>query len=158
MNTMKIKVICPILLLLIVGMNSCKKEFPNDPLSVMDLSVNGCKTKGGLSDGIAPEYLTIKTVDDYYILVNHINAMFNCEPGQITVTIDASSNEISMDENESSSLVDCICPYDIIFKLGPLPYGTYILKFKRGGLTFKEYTLNFKKSTDIKIDLSITLH
>jgi hypothetical protein len=58
-----------------------------------------------------------------------------------------------MDENESSSLADCICPYDIDFKLGPLQYGTYILKFKRGGLTFKEYTLDFKKSTDIKIDL-----
>ena len=150
---MKAKVIYPIFLLLIVGLTSCKKEFPNDPLSIKDLSVSDCKTKGGSSNGIDPEYITLKTVDDYYLLVNHINAMFNCEPGQITVTIKISSNEISMDENESSSLADCICPYDIDFKLGPLQYDTYILKFKKGGLTFKEYTLDFKKSTDIKIDL-----
>jgi len=150
---MKAKIIYPIFLLLIVALTSCKKEFPNDPLSIKDLSVSDCKTKGGSSKGIDPEYITLKTVDDYYLLVNHINAMFNCEPGQITVTIEISSNEISMDEDESSSLADCICPYDIDFKLGPLQYGTYILKFKRGGLTFKEYTLDFKKSTDIKIDL-----
>lgn len=150
---MKAKIIYPIFLLLIVALTSCKKEFPNDPLSIKDLSVSDCKTKGGSSKGIDPEYITLKTVDDYYLLVNHINAMFNCEPGQITVTIEISSNEISMEEDESSSLADCICPYDIDFKLGPLQYGTYILKFKRGGLTFKEYTLDFKKSTDIKIDL-----
>jgi len=150
---MKAKIIYPIFLLLIVALTSCKKEFPNDPLSIKDLSVSDCKTKGGSSKGIDPEYITLKTVDDYYLLVNHINAMFNCEPGQITVTIEISSNEISMEEDESSSLADCICPYDIDYKLGPLQYGTYILKFKRGGLTFKEYTLDFKKSTDIKIDL-----
>jgi hypothetical protein len=150
---MKNKVICPVLLLLIAGMTSCKKEFPNDLLSIKDFFVSDCKTKGVSSKGIDPEYITIKTVDDYYILVNHINAMFNCEPGQITVTIEVSSNEISMDENESSSLANCICPYDIDFKLGPLQYGVYILKFKRGVLTFKEYILDFRKSTDIKIDL-----
>ena len=147
------KVIYPIYLLLIVSITSCNKEFPNDPLSIKDLSVSNCKTKGGSSKGIDPEYITLKTVDDYYLLINHINAMFNCEPGQITVTINVSSDEISMDENESSSLANCICPYDIDFKLGPLQYGTYILKFKRAGFTFNEYTLDFKRSTDIKIDL-----
>ena len=147
------KVIYPIYLLLIVSITSCNKEFPNDPLSIKDLSVSDCKTKGGYSKGIDPEYITLKTVDDYYLLINHINAMFNCEPGQITVTINVSSNEISMDENESSSLANCICPYDIDFKVGPLQYGTYNLKFKRAGFTFKEYTLDFKRSTDIKIDL-----
>jgi hypothetical protein len=150
---MKNKVIYPILLLLIVSMTSCKKEFPNDPLSIKDLSVSDCKTKGGSSKGIDPEYITLEAVDDYYLLVNNINAMFNCEPGQITVTINISSNEISMEENESSSFTDCICPYDIDFKLGPLQYDIYVLKFKRGALTFKEYTLDFKKSTDIRVDL-----
>jgi hypothetical protein len=151
---MRNKVLYPIFLLLIISITSCNKEFPNDPLSIKDLSVSDCKTKGGTSKGIDPEYITIRTVDDYYLLVNHINAMFNCQPGQITVTISVSSNEITMTENESSSLADCICTYDIDFKLGPLQYGTYILKFRRGGwFTFKEYTLDFKKSTDIKIDL-----
>jgi len=150
---MKNKVIYPIFLLLTVSITSCNKEFPNEPLSIKDISVSDCKTKGGSSKGIDPDYITLKTVDDYYLLINHINAMFNCQPGQITIAISFSSNEITMDENESSSLADCICPYDIEFKLGPLQYDTYTLKFKRAGFTFKEYTLDFKKSTDIKIDL-----
>ena len=150
---MKAKIIYPIFLLLIVGLTSCKKEFPNDPLAIKDLSVSICKTKGGTAKGIDPEYITIKTVDDYYLLDNHINSMFNCQPGQITITINVSDNVVSMDENESSSLANCICPYDLEFKLGPLKYGTYNLKFQKSGLTFKEYTLDFKKSTDVKIDL-----
>jgi len=150
---MKNKVIYPIFFLLFLSFTSCNKEFPKDPLSIKDLSVSDCKTKGVSFGGIDPEYITLKTVDDYYLLVNHINAMFNCQPGQITVAVSFSSNEITMDENESSSLADCICPYDIDFKIGPLQYGTYILKFKRAGFLFKEYTLHFKKSTDIKIDL-----
>ena len=134
-------------------MTLCKKELPNNTLSLKDLNVSDCKTKSGSPKGVDSEYITIKTVDAYYLHINHINAMFNCEPGQITVTINCVSNSVSMNENESSHLANCICPYDIDFKLGPLKYGTYNLIFKKGGLTFKEYTLDFKNSTDIKIDL-----
>jgi len=150
---MKNKIICSLVLIIIAGMTSCKKEFPDDPLAINDIIISDCKTLGESSNEIDSGYITLKTIDDYFLLVNHINAMFNCEPGQISVTIYVSLNEISMDENESSSLANCICPYDIDFKLGPLQYGNYILKFKRGGLIFKEYSLDFKKSTDIRISL-----
>ena len=117
---MKAKITYPIFLLLIVALTSCKKEFPNDPLAIKDLSVSSCKTKGRTTKGIDPEYITIKTTDDYYLLVNHINSMFNCQPGQITVTTNVLDNVVSMDENESSSLANCICPYDLEFKLGSI--------------------------------------
>lgn len=150
---MRTKLIYPIFVLLTISILSCKKELPNDPLAIKDLSVSGCKSKNTAKNIFGAEYITLKTIDDFYIQLDHINSIFNCEPGQITVTINVSSDVISMDENESSSAADCICPNDLSFKLGPLQYGTYFLNFQKGGLTFKEYTLDFNKSTDIKIDL-----
>jgi hypothetical protein len=150
---MKTPVICSFLLILTFAVTSCKKEFPDDPLALKDLSVSDCKTKGDNSKGVEQEYITLKTVDDYYLLFNHFNSIFNCEPGEITVSVEITSNEISITEKESTAMANCVCPYDLEFELGPLQYGSYILKFKKGGLIFKEYTLNFKKSTDIRIDL-----
>ena len=132
---------------------SCKKEFPADPPGVKDLTVSGCKTKGETFKGDEPEYITFKTVNDFYLLVNHINSMFNCEPGEIIVSLEITGNTITIDENESTSLVNCICPFDVEFKLGPLEYGDYTLIFQKGGWTFKKYSLDFKKSTDDRVDI-----
>ncbi len=141
------------LLILTAAISSCKKEFPDDPLGLKDLSISSCKSKGDIVKGIEPEYILIKTVDDYYLLFNHINSMFNCEPGQITVSLEIVADTISIDETEETSLADCICQYDLEFKLGPLQYGEYFVKFQKGGGVFKEYTLNFRKSTDVKIEI-----
>ena len=150
---MKAKIILPVLLIMAIAVTVCKKGSSNDTLAVKDLSVSDCKNKGDSEKGIDSEYITIKTVDDSYLTVNHINSMFNCQPGKITIAINISGNEISIDENESTSLANCLCQYDIDFKLGPLQYGTFILKFQKGGQIFKEYIIDFQKSTDIRIDL-----
>ena len=142
-----------LLLLITVALNSCKKEFPDDPLSLDKLSISDCKTEGNNTNGTYPEYITIKTVNDYYLLFSHINSIFNCEPGKITVSVEIRSDTISVNEAEESSLANCICPYDLEFRLGPLEYGIYPVRFQKGGLTFIEYSLNYNKSTDVKIDI-----
>jgi len=149
---MKATSICSFLLISIFAFTSCKKEFPDDPFASTDLSVSDCKTKGDNTKGADQEFITIKTIDDYYLLLNHFNSVFNCEPGEITVSVEITSNEITITEKESSSLANCVCPYDLEFKIGPLQYGDYHLVFKKAGLIFKEYNLNFKKSTDIQIN------
>jgi hypothetical protein len=149
---MKAKIILSLLIMTLITV-VCKKGSPDDPLTIMNLSVSDCKNKGDSNKGIDSEYITIKTVDDSYLAVNHVSSIFNCQPGEITITINVSGNELSLNENESSHSVNCVCPYDIYFKLGPLQYGTYILKFQKGGQTFKEYTIDFQKSADIRIDL-----
>ena len=141
------------LLFFAIAFTSCKKEFPDDPLAINELSVSDCKTKGENSTAADPEYITIKTVDDYYLKFSHINSILNCEPGKITVSIEIKSDTISVNETEESSLANCVCPYDIEFRLGPLEYGIYPVKFQKGGLTFKEYSLNYNKSTNVRIDI-----
>lgn len=141
------------LLFIVIALSSCKKGFPDDPLAINELTVSDCKTKGDNSNATDPECITIKTVNDFYLKFNHINSIFNCEPGKITVAIEIKSDTISVNETEESSLANCVCPYDIEFRLGPLEYGTYPVKFQKGGLTFKEYSLNYTKSTDVRIDI-----
>lgn len=149
---MKHKILYSILFIAI-ALTSCKKEFPDDPLAIDKLSISDCKTKGDNSTAADPEYITIKTVDDYYLHFSHINSILNCEPGKITLAIEIRSDTISVNETEESSLANCVCPYDIEFRLGPLEYGIYPIKFQKGGFTFKEYSLNYNKSTDVRIDI-----
>jgi len=150
---MKTRFIYPLVVILSIALTSCKKEFPKDPLAISDFSVTGCKTKGDNAKAVDPEYITIKTVDNYYLRFSHINSFFNCEPGEITISTDISSDRITINEEETTSSANCICPYDIVFKLGPLEYGTFTIIFQKGGLTFKEYSLTYKKSTDVRIDI-----
>ena len=150
---MKTLVIFPFLIFLAITVTSCKKEFPNDSLAIKYLSVSDCKTKGDLIKGFDPEYITLKTVDDFYLQFNHFNSIFNCDPGQITVSIEISSTSITLNENEAKAGANCICPYDIVFSLGPLEYGSYSIIFQKGGLTFQEYSLDYNSRTNEKIDL-----
>lgn len=150
---MKTSIIYTFFVVFTVAITSCKKEFPDDPLAINNLTVSDCKTEGDNVNGIFAEYITLRTVDNYYLQYNHINSMFNCALGQITVSIEISSSAISINEKETSSLANCICPYDLEFRLGPLQYGSYTIKFQKGGGTFMEYSLDFKKSTDVKIDI-----
>lgn len=131
----------------------CKKEFPDEPFTLMDLVVGECKAKGNDAKGSEQEYLIIRTVDDYYIQVNHFNSLFSCEPGEISVSVEITGDTITLNENESMSQTNCVCPYDIEFRLGPLDYGDYFMIFQKAGWTFKEYTVDFRKSTDIEIDI-----
>lgn len=95
---MKATAICPFLLISIFAFTSCKKEFPDDPFTLKDLSVTGCKTKGDNTKSAEQEYITLKTVEDYYLLFNHFNSIFNCEPGEITLSAEITSNEIIITE------------------------------------------------------------
>jgi hypothetical protein len=142
-----------LLIFITIGISSCKKSFPDDPLAVDNYTVSDCKTNSGNSTADDAEFITIKTVDDYYLLFNHINSVFNCEPGEITVAIEIRADTISINENETMGSANCVCPYDLEFRLGPMHYGKYITVFRKGGLEFKTYSLDFRKSTDVQIDL-----
>lgn len=151
---MKTKIIFFLSLILSAAITSCKKEFPDDPLGLRDLSISSCKSKGEEAKGIDdPEFISIKTIDDYYILFKHVNSMFNCEPGQITISLEIEADTILIDEKEETSLANCVCQYDLEFRLGPLQYGEYLIRFQKGGSLLKEYTLNFRKSTDVVVEI-----
>lgn len=142
------------LMILLSLFTFCDKGFPDEDVTVSDVCISSCKTRGNPDENVDNEYIIIRNTDNYYILFSHINSIFNCEPGEITVSIEILSNTISINENESGSpLSDCICPYDLEFRLGPLRYGEYVLIFRKRGQIFREYTLAFRKTTDVKVDI-----
>ena len=150
---MKISFFYSSFFILIIALTSCKKEFPKDTLAMSDLSISDCKAKGDATERIEPEYITVMTVNDYYILFNHLNSVFNCEPGEIIVSAEVSSNTITIKEDAAKAEANCVYPFDIEFRLGPLGYGNYKIIFQKGGVTFKEYSLTYKRSTVFRIDI-----
>lgn len=153
---MKTSILYSFLLILTIALISCKKEFPKDALAIKNLSVDGCKSIEDDAKGDNPfpsEYITLETVDDFYIHFNHINGIFNCDPGQINVSIDISSTIITINENETKAGADCMCPYDVVFSLGPLEYRTYTIILQKNGGDFKEFSLDYNRSTNIRIDI-----
>lgn len=127
---MKTKAFFSFLLILTFVVSSCKKELSNCTVVVNDLSYGDCKTKGSTTTIFDPEYITLKTIDSDYILCEHINTIFNCDPGEIAVSVQMLGDTIIIDENEIKAAADCICPYDLTFKIGSLQYGVYPIKWK----------------------------
>jgi hypothetical protein len=62
------------------------------------------------------------------LTLKHINAGFNCCPGEITADIDIGSNRIIITENESTQGCDCLCLFDLQYEIIDLPPGQYTIR------------------------------
>jgi hypothetical protein len=150
---MKTRLVHLVVIVLTVSLTSCNKKTLENPLEVKDFTSSECKLKDGITKGDEEEYITLWTLDDNFILFNHINSVFNCDPGQISVSIIKSDNKIIIDEDESKSGLRCLCPYDIKCTMGPLEYGTYSVVFQKKGVIYQECSMVFNELTNIKIDI-----
>jgi hypothetical protein len=124
----------------------CEKETPHKVLSVGQITYGDCKPatkKSGDS-----EYIEYETVDGVYLQMNHVNAWFNCEPGKIFVSAELNNDIIAVDEYEETALANCICAYDLSYRIGPLNYGKYLFKILRGGCIYAEFSINFNSDAN----------
>ena len=124
----------------------CEKENSHLPLSVDQIIYGDCKPVIKKSDN--SEYIEYRTVDADYLQINHVNAWFNCEPGKILVSAEIINDTIVVYEDEETALVNCICPYDLSYRLGPMNYDRYIFSIKRAGCIYIEFSINFNSSTN----------
>jgi hypothetical protein len=69
------------------------------------------------------------SVADGVLSLKHINAAFNCCPGQITAGISISNDTITIVEREEQSMCDCSCLYDLEFEIRNLPPGSCTIRF-----------------------------
>ncbi len=133
-------------LLLSLGVVGCddKNEKPNEQTvftGAKDLSHTDCKTATKSSE--RKEYLELSEADKY-LAIKHINAVFNCCPGELLVTSEVRNDTIFINETEKEAGCKCICPYDLEYKVGALDYGkyhvilsdskSYKVKFSLGGV------------------------
>lgn len=61
--------------------------------------------------------------------IDHINAGFNCCPGEITAVITIEDDVITIAESEEGGYCDCNCLFDIAYEITGLDPGTYTIRF-----------------------------
>ncbi len=140
-------------LFFLIGVTGCDKETSNESLRVKDVSYFGCKeTKSLRATFHGEEYIEYKAVADGYLNIKHVNVRFNCCLDNITVDVSMEDNIITVDENETNPICDCICDYDLEYRLGPLtPNKEYILIFSSGSYVFTKLIIKYTPSLEGKI-------
>jgi len=130
---------------------SCEKTYDLKNLKIDQISFSDCKTSNLITESIS-----YKTVDKNYLSMTHVNSIFNCEPGQLSVDIKIQNDTIVINEAEESALANCICPYDFNFRIGPMDYGIYNFILKKDGLLYIRFSINFKSKTDTNFTIAHT--
>jgi hypothetical protein len=146
--------LCVMMFFLVGG---CKKseDTQKSPMGAL-LDYNGCKQ---YLQTTATDFFTPSAENDCIefsydrentLTLKHINAGFNCCPGEITASIDISSNRIIIVENENEQGCDCLCLFDVQYRIFNLPPGQYIIQII--GL----YLYESDEPVEVEVDLSET--
>ena len=108
---------------------ACSSDDVNELFKVRNFANSGCKpaTRAGDEGGIYDMYETIevKGLKDGYLSLSHVNALFNCEPGELKMLASIDGNVIKVIETYDAVNANCICPYDLYCEIGPLIDGDY---------------------------------
>lgn len=125
------------LFLLIIPATSCDDTTPSgtsgeDPSGYL-LVTSGCKAFALEAGGDVPgpdqdcfEYSYDRSGE---LSITHINAGFNCCPGEITADIDITNHVITITEHEEMQLCRCNCLFDVEYRIENIPPGLYTIRF-----------------------------
>jgi len=67
--------------------------------------------------------------DGLTLAIDHINAGFNCCPGEILSSVEISGRTILIEEDESEGLCDCLCLFDTYYEIEGLEPDVYTVIF-----------------------------
>ena len=129
------------LLLLISG---CQEENPvvsdpdsHDPVITM-IGSSGCKNfedvampeTGAIVEPPSPDMDCIDySFEDGVLHLTHINAGFNCCPGEISADITVEGDMITITEHEDMKGCHCLCLFDVEYEIENLEAGEYTIRF-----------------------------
>ena len=110
------------------------KDSPVDGyVSPKNFSVSGCKsTTRGLFEDETIEY---KARENGLLRITHNNAVFECSVVRIyaEMTVNGHTYIIEEKAQEGPISVNCVCPYDLGYDIGPLTEGEeYTVSIRRG--------------------------
>ena len=124
-------------LVLIVTTNGCKKSpdaqmVPDGVLRQHTSCKEFVANASGPMDEFAPgphdDCIEYQYNGRDTLILSHINAGFNCCPGEITADIEFSGNMITITEREANQLCDCLCLFDLDYEIINLATGEYTLR------------------------------
>ncbi len=116
---------------------ACDRETPTEPGGTLTptaalVSQSGCKAYRapvGSAPSPSPDCFNYRLEDGHTLLIKHINAAFNCCPGDITADISFANDTITILERESQPGCHCLCLYDLGYRIENIGTGTYTIVF-----------------------------
>jgi hypothetical protein len=122
-----------ILMLLVFSVYSCSDTTPIPESNGKVTEYSECKFQDGVKSEDTPD--TVSCIEFYYdddidlLILRHINAGFNCCPGEITCKVTREGNYITIEEFQQESGCKCNCLYDVDIDIYDIEYGTYTIEF-----------------------------
>jgi len=109
----------------------CSSDNDSDSgIQVRNFANTGCKPMVTRADGqseMTAEYIEYRGMEDGYLSIKHVNAMFSCHSRpKIEATVSGSEVtilEYKHHETEDYISAMCDCPYDLYCEVGPLAAG-----------------------------------
>ena len=86
-----------------------------------------CKSYGAKDDTLEQDCIVYDYDGEGTLNLTHVNDMFNCCPESLYITVNVEDNVISVDEYETDGLCDCICMFDLEYRIINLSPGIYTL-------------------------------
>ncbi len=143
------KIVIIILLAALFFVTGCKEKsntpFPNESFRVSNLTHSGCKDEVKSDE---QEYIAYKTINDYYLDMHHVNAVFNCCADHLIVDSKVSNDTIYIYEDEVGQDCYCVCKYDLNYEVGPLEYQEYVVKVYKYNVEHAQFTIDFNENTE----------
>lgn len=126
------KSVLSIICVMMMGVYGCSSD-ETTQFHLRNFANTGCKSMTATrGDVLRSEYIEYKALANGYLSINHVNACFNCEPGELKMQATISGNEIRIIETEQYAGANCVCPYDLYGEVGPLENGDYTIIFING--------------------------
>ena len=140
--------------LILFAMMACSSDSSSEnesvPFQLRNFANTGCKSHTR-ADGDWSEIYEYQCMDDGFLSLKHLNAVYNCGSEDFKMEATISGNEIKVYETASldpENMMDCICTYDLSCEIGPLEEGTeYTFYTYQLGSGLARFVVTFKKGT-----------
>ncbi|MCK4661611.1 MAG: hypothetical protein KAT68_01995 [Bacteroidales bacterium] len=133
---------------------ACEKNSENETNLTSQgelLNYNGCKTFEKNTETERNYTCVEYNYVNNKLELKHINAGFNCCLEEITANITISNDTITIKEIEKEALCNCLCLFDLDFKLENISAKEYYIKFIEpyvtGEMDKLEFLVNFSDSS-----------
>lgn len=145
-------------MMLLVCACSSEKGLEVSPLSARHFMNSGCKEYAAaaakaMTRGGAEQFKFAATADGY-LVVTHLNAMYNCEGKISTEAFLEEGQTIVVNEIERSTAANCLCEYDISTEFGRLADGKYTVVVKRNGNEVFRHAIVYGKALNEVVDVA----